>query len=439
MLKKLFIMLFVGFIASLGCKETEVPPTPPPPPEPTCDDTKLPIVFAHGFLGSGDTYTNPFLLFTSNGYCGDRIFAYDWNSLDNALNQDSLLDLFVDRVLAETSASQINLAGHSAGGSLGYSYLSDVNRAAKVANYVHIGSGPQAQPAGPSGEVPTLNIWSNGDMVVAGADIPGATNLELNGLDHYEVATIIQSFVAMYEFFNNGESPATQVIEEDDDVTVSGKVLTFGENQPNVGATINIYQLNPETGQRLNEKPDGVLDADADGNWGPFTVVPEAPYEFLVEGVNVDDRPVIYYREGFLKSNKLVYLRTLPSPGSIAGLLVAALPQDDNQTALAVFSSSQAVIADRDALFVDGVDLAIPEFASADQTTIAYFLYDDDGDGQTSGNAITLFTLSPFIAGVDLFIPTAPPASVEIEFNGRKMYVRNWRSETDGVVVAVFD
>lgn len=438
MTRLLVSLLLVSFLINSGCKETEVPPPPPPPVE-LCDDSKLPVIMAHGFLGSGDTYANHFLWFTSNDYCADRIFAYDWNSLDNTVDQDSLLDVFIDRVLTETGATQVNLAGHSAGGSLSYSYLSDATRAAKVAHYVHIGSGQQTQPAGPTGEVPTLNIWSNGDMVVEGADIPGAQNFELDNLDHYEVATIIQTFVAMYEFFNDGTAPATQIVEEEDNITVSGKVLTFGENQPDVGASISIFRLNPETGQRLSEKPDAELESDSAGEWGPFNAEPNVPYEFNVIGSDPDGRPVIYYREGFIRSNKLVYLRTLPSPGSIAGLLVAALPEDDNQTALAVFSSSQAVIAGRDNLLVNGVELATSEFASADQTTIAYFLYDDNADSQTSGDPITLFTLSPFITGVDFFIPTTPVGYTEIEFNGRKLFVRNWASESDGVVVAVFD
>src|SRR5688572_8587219 len=51
------------------------------PPPPSCKDSLLPVVMMHGFLASGDTYAKHVMRFTSNGYCGNRLFAYDWNTL----------------------------------------------------------------------------------------------------------------------------------------------------------------------------------------------------------------------------------------------------------------------------------------------------------------------------------------------------------------------
>jgi triacylglycerol esterase/lipase EstA (alpha/beta hydrolase family) len=123
-------------------------PTNPPPPS-GCDTTLLPVVMVHGFLAAGDTYA-PFLMrFHSNGYCLNRLFAFDWNSISGT-NTVAALDAFIDNVLAETGATQVNLMGHSAGGGTCYEYLTDAMHAAKVAHYVHIGSSIQAGPAGPS-------------------------------------------------------------------------------------------------------------------------------------------------------------------------------------------------------------------------------------------------------------------------------------------------
>ena len=98
-------------------------------------------MFLHGFLGSGDTWTNHAMRLSSNGYCDEHIVAFDWNTLDQAESAGAdrvvELDARINQVLSLTGASQVDLVGHSAGGGLSYSYLEDADRAAKVAHYVH--------------------------------------------------------------------------------------------------------------------------------------------------------------------------------------------------------------------------------------------------------------------------------------------------------------
>jgi len=410
------------------------------PPPPSCNDSLLPIVMMHGFLASGDTYAKHYMLFTSNGYCGNRLFAYDWNTLGLGGGDVNVLDAFIDSVLAQTGASQINLFGHSAGGGLGYNYLSDATRAAKVAHYVHIASSTQSGAAGPNGEIPTLNLWSDGDEVVSGADITGVTNVMIPGIDHYQVATSVESFEEIYKFLNNGEVPQTLTITQETVPCISGKTLAFGENTPSTGATVRIFKVNTATGERQSASPDTTFTTDASGSWGPFPTQLNAYYEFEVSNPAVTNRVVHYYREPFVRTHPLVYLRTLPPATSLAGLLLSSLPEDDNQTALIIFSSNQAVIDTRDELSVDGFELSTSQYAAASKTSIAFFLFDDDGDGQTSGNTIAAFNLlNQFLAGVDVFFPTTPPGTISLEFNGRTMNVRNWRSGSDGVTVPVFD
>ena len=118
---------------------------------------------------------------------------------------------------------------------------------------------------------------------------------------------------------------------------------------------------------------------------------------------------------------------------------MSAIPADDAQTVVAVFCGSQAVIHGRDQLRIDGFDLSAEQYAPAEATNIAFFLY-DDGNGQTSGNPHAIFSfLGSFLTGIDYFIPTASPASVALSFNGRSLNVPNLKSKTEGVVVAVFD
>ncbi|HMN89261.1 MAG TPA: alpha/beta fold hydrolase [Saprospiraceae bacterium] len=404
-----------------------------------CDTTRIPIVFVHGFLASGDTYATQIQRFTSNGYCSNALFAFDWNTLSNQGEAVAILNALIDRVLGATGAAQVHLAGHSAGGGLCYNYLSNAERASKVARYVHIGSGRQARPAGPNGETPTLNLWSAGDKVVAGGDIPGAENKRFSDLDHYQVATSELSFAAMYAFFNKEQQPTTTAVLEEKSVTLAGRIVTLGENQAIAQASIQIYEVDAATGKNLRSTPDAVLSSDTNGNWGPWTGKPVTRYMFQVRTPNTADRTILYYREAFVRSNAHIYLRIFPPPTSLAGLLLAGVPADDKQSVVTIFSANQAVIHNRDVLQVNGFDLATSQYASAERTSIAFFLY-DNGDQQSSGNTHPAFGfLQTFLTGVDYFIPTESAAPVRLQFNGRTLHVPNWKSKTDGVVVAVFD
>lgn len=406
-------------------------------PKLNCVQEQLPVVMMHGLLASGDTYANHFMRFTSNGYCAEYLYAYDWNTLNTSLDRVALLDAFIDDVLNKTKAGKVNLVGHSAGGGLGYQYLSDPARSAKVAHYVHIGSGAQDGPAGPTGNIPTLNIWSPDDLVVSSGDIDGATNVVINGADHYEVATAAAAFDAMYRFFN-GIAPATINIVSESNVKISGKVLKLGENESISGADVEIFQLD-DLGDPISSTPQYSIKSNSGGFWGPVEVIPNTPYLFKVTTNIAGDRKVNYYREGFSRSNTLVYLRTLPAPNTLAGLLLSSLPNDDTQSAVIVFSANKAVISGRDVLKVGGTTISTEDFADAEQTAIAFFLFDGNNNQESDLEPFGLFSNFPFLSSVDKYFPATPQTKIECEFNGRKLFVRNWKSGSEGVGIAVFD
>jgi pimeloyl-ACP methyl ester carboxylesterase len=404
-----------------------------------CDTCRYPVVMVHGFLASGDTWTKFFQHFHSNGYHRLWLRAFDWNSLSQfgGNNTADLLDQFIDTVLAQTGASQVRLIGHSAGGGVCYTYLSNAARAAKVDGYVHIGSSVQPGPAGPNGTEPTLNLWSPDDAVAQGGDINGAVNVQLPGKDHYEVATSQASFDAVWQFFH-GAPPATlDITPQGPLVCVLGKVLYFGENTPLEGATVQIWEVNPATGQRVGANPDFTFTTNANGQWGPENIKANTTFEFVAIPANSNQRTIHYFREGIIHLNGLVYLRTIPPPPSLAGLLLAGLPNTNSQSVLNVFSASQAVINGRDTLSAAGSELSTPQYANADKTAITYFLY-DDGDSQTELTPVGAFGGFPFLNGVDMFFPTATSGSIPLVLNQRTLNVRNIPS-SQGVVVGVFD
>lgn len=432
----------VLLIATISCTRADLlsntaPESNPPASPVECDTCIYPIVMVHGFLASGDTWTKFHQLFTSNGYKWRNLYAFDWNSLNQAGNNTASLDQFIDKVLAETGATHVRLMGHSAGGGVCYAYLSDATRAAKVDGYVHIGSSVQPGPAGPNGSEPTLNLWSPDDLIANNGDITGAVNVKIPGKDHYQIATSKESFAAVWQFFHNSTPTTLDITPQGPLVCISGKVLYFGENTPLDGAKVEVYEVDPATGARLYPNPDFTFITNTEGKWGPENVKANTTFEFVTTPPNASQRVIHYFREGITHLNSLVYLRTIPPPPSLAGLLLAGLPTADNQTVVNVFSASQAVVNGRDVLSASGSVLSTPQYAPPSKTAITYFLY-DDGDSQTELIPVGLFGGFPFLNGVDMFFPTTSPGTIPLDLNNRILNVRNIAA-SKGVVVGVFD
>lgn len=400
-----------------------------------CDSTFRPIVFVHGFLASGDTWANFVRDFQAAGYCPDRLYAFDWNTLDRTVDHNSALDVAIESLLARTGAKQVDLIGHSAGGGLGYLYLTDSARAAKVARFVQIGSMSQGRPAGPTGETPMLNLWSDGDRVVAGKEIPGAVNMMLPGLDHYQCATSRTAFETVFRFLNGTAAPVTGQTPGGP-LRIGGRALFFGENIPVAGARVEMYYVDSRTGARIGEAAE-VTETDAQGYWSAEGIRPHVPVELVVRATP-DARPVHYYREGFSHPNSLVYLRTLPKPGSVVSLMLAGLPKAPEQAVVNVFSADQAVVYGRDTLLVDGIPLSTDKFAPAEKTVISFFLYDGNSNKKSELASVGMFGRFPFLMGVDMFLNPKKSKPMTFLFNGRKLVVRKIPA-SEGIQVVVFD
>jgi hypothetical protein len=347
------------------------------------------------------------------------------------------LDKFIDQVRTSTGYTQIELIGHSAGGGLAYNYLKDGGRASKVAHYVHLASGSQSGPAGPTGNVPTLNIWSDGDKVGQSGDIAGASNVKMSGMDHYQVATSAASFEAAFQFFKN-DKPQTTGISWESNPCIGGRVVTFGENQPAIDATVSVYEVHTMTGERVSTMPVYQTKTDANGNWKPVVIRPGVNYELEVKESGPGKRALHYYREGFSHNNLLVYLRTIPPPTSLAGFLLSGLPTNPEQSVLNVFSSSQAIVSGRDSLLVDNNVLSTASIAPPSKTMIALFLYDNNKNNKSDFTPITLYSSLSFLNGIDQFFDTKKTDAIEVVMNKRRLALRRWKA-SDDIIIAVFD
>ena len=436
----LFCVLLAAFILPAGCGgESQVCRTRAEsgPLIPGCSDSHRPVIFVHGMFGSGDNYTDMVQRFLQNGYCPEKIslLDYDTADLDIDIGVEALSDR-VDELIAGSGFDQVDLIGHSMGGAIGATYVNTGSNADKIAHYVHAASGPNY--TFPSG-LAVRSISSYSDIAVGFTDIPGIENIEIPGADHFAVISREESFAATYEFFNDGAEPVTTtIIPQDEDLRLEGKAVSIGDNVPMEGARIEIYPLDPDTGERTGEKPAACFLVDAEGEWGVFEAEKDTYYEMTLTAENV--RVMHYYYQPFLRSQPTVYLLSLlgQSDSVISKMVNQIIPFDDNMSVVALFSASHAIHSGRDTASVDGYDLATPELADPIQDTIAYFLSDQNHNG-ISDYTQGMLSSMPFLANLDYFIPTSTPRSVRLEVNGSVLNVRNWKSDTEGIIFAVFN
>ncbi|HPQ68575.1 MAG TPA: hypothetical protein PKW95_05570 [bacterium] len=405
---------------------------------PGCDATRPPIVFAHGFLEEGDAFAAQSMRFAANGYCPERIHAFDWNTLVyHADAQTRQLDAFIDEVLAVDNAAQVELIGHSMGGGLGYDYLRDAARAAKVAHYVHVASFDMgAAPASP----PMLNLSSQADYIAGTCDIDGAQNVLFDDLDHLELITSAKTFTEMYRFFNDGEPPATTEIVPEENIELSGRTVVIGTNDPAPDYEIAVYRVDPATGERLSAEPDALLHSDANGYWSGFAAAPNAYYEFACADPDGMFPPLHYFREPFARSCDKVYFRVFPAGDSPLGLLLRLFPFRDRYAVCAWLNLTEAVVVGRNSFTVDGIDLVTPALAAADINTIVVGFFDINFNGASdltvAGGVLAMF---PFIRVFDYLIPTDEREPILFTFDGDTLAVPNLKSRSEGLVFAVFD
>lgn len=105
-----------------------------------------PVILLHGLLGNSDEFAYMGLRFALEGYCA---YSLDYGhmpgipilgGLNDLMVSAKELSVFVDKVLAATGASKVDLVGHSEGSTLPRVYLKYFNGTAKVDHFAAIGS-----------------------------------------------------------------------------------------------------------------------------------------------------------------------------------------------------------------------------------------------------------------------------------------------------------
>ncbi|WP_028133378.1 hydrolase [Bradyrhizobium japonicum] len=182
-----------------------------------------------------------------------------------------------------------------------------------------------------------------------GPELKGATNLVLGALDHREVAFHPRAFREIYKFIA-GREPARIAIVPEPVVRLSGLVTgTPGgvpTNRPVAGATVDIFRVDPDTGERKGGAVHSAT-TGADGRWGPAQVEPSWSLEFVLTSPGA---PITHiYRSPFPRSSDVVHLRAARPLG----------PSDKDAGAVVIMSRPRGYFGrPRDVVLLDGKEPA---------------------------------------------------------------------------------
>ena len=329
-----------------------------------------PIVFVHGNGGNAAQWMTTLWRFESNGWPPERLFALDTaypfardddgkpqEARTSAAEHTAQLAAAVERIRKATGAEKVILIGHSRGGYAIRDYVRNGAGKTAVSHAILCGTpnhGVHANadfrtsnefsglspfltalnsPQGPDGlEVtpgvafmtirsdnqdkfaqpdgrwlgqPTLKTNTSHD----GPALKGAENVVLPGADHSETAFRRDAFAHAWRFIT-GRIPATTEIVPEKAVVLTGKVNglagTTATNLPVRGATVEVFEVSPATGERLGAAVHSRV-TGADGVWGPFTGKPGTHYELVVRA---EGYPVNHlYRMPFARSSAVVDIR----------------------------------------------------------------------------------------------------------------------------------
>jgi len=330
-----------------------------------------PILFVHGNGDHAPLWMTTMWRMESNGVPHDRMFAINFTDplarSDDAVaqqNRSSTADQrrelgdAIKALKERTGASRVALVGNSRGGNSIRSYIKnggsgDVSHAVLcgVPNHGVFawdgGLGNEFNGKGPflhglnEGETEVtagtsfLTLRSDGmdkyaqpdgrfvgkpgtptGVTFEGPELKGATNLVLGAVDHRETAFSPRAFREIYKFIA-GHEPARIAIAPETDVKLSGLVTgTPGgvqTNRPVADATVEIYRVSPDTGERMGG-PIHASKTSADGRWGPVQVEPTWYLEMVLTEPGA---PITHlYRSPFPRSSDVVHLRAAKPLGS---------------------------------------------------------------------------------------------------------------------------
>jgi hypothetical protein len=254
----------------------------------------------------------------------------------------------------------------------------------------------------------------------------------------------------MYEFLT-GSPPTTTAVILELGVSVSGRAVFFPQNQGYAGSTLEVWQVESATGQRMGDAALATFAIGETGAWGPVELSSSNQYEFALrrpanEAVLVETVHH-FYPEAFKHSNQFFRLQSSAPGGSIEGFL----PATETFTGMVVtrqreFWGDQDSLSDE--LLINGLNVLDANISPRTGVNLAVFVFDHEADGVTdlTKGEVSPFDVITFLTGADVSIAATPDGSgvisVELVTRGgteTEMNIPNWPSATNRISVMFND
>jgi hypothetical protein len=220
----------------------------------------------------------------------------------------------------------------------------------------------------------------------------------------------------MYKFFTGHDPVSTDVLPEHGrHINLAGRAVLYPQNIGVAGATVEIYELNGETGARKHKKPVAIFQIDDTGNFGPFKAEAGEYYELNIARQGGNHH---FYVEPRIRSDYFIRLNTSPI-GQGLGILMTRNPDQTNL----IITKNREWLGDQsdgfnDVLAINGINIVNAINAPRPHMLVAYFVYDLGSDHITNlTRPITDFPSSlytTFLSAVDVYLRGATPPDATI-------------------------
>jgi len=192
-----------------------------------------------------------------------------------------------------------------------------------------------------------------------------------------------------------------------------------------------VYELGKSAQTR--GEPVLTLKSDAKGRATPFKLKRLVPYEIRATDAAGKLVGHVYFAP-FRRSNRLARFLAPSANPLVSAITTDRLKRGADHSALVFRNAAGSFRFDLgDSLLLDGTETLSSEVAGTTDTTVGLFMADQNGNQKTDLGAS--FT-APFVKGTDVYVPTAKPAWVHLDWNGYALRVPNWPS--DAGLISVF-
>jgi pimeloyl-ACP methyl ester carboxylesterase len=400
-----------------------------PPPTPSANT--VPIIFVHGFYGSGDQYRAMGLYFASNGYPAERVLAFDHNSVGGTTTQADL-NRFIDAARQRFGVSRVHLVGHSMGTAIVSQYMANTANRSKVDKYILV-DGTGCSGTGRS------------CLAIRAATIPAGNASQT----HVESSVSPESFARQYQFFL-GRAPSVPSVTPETGPTIqlAGRLQELTVNTPVANTPVRFWAIDEATGHRSADSPAATATTGADGFFAPVTVPNGPAYEIEIQRAGGGTFHAYYQR--FQRSDYLLRLNSVgPDSATVKntnrGPGHASLAVVRNREFWRNHAGQNDVLNVKTTTSDGGGTPAIDVLSQATAQYVGVHLHDDAATpGQSSLAPLAYFSSQPFQTGVDVFMPAESPPDGTISITNlprgdaskpQTINVPNWASSTDGMSV----